>query len=253
MSSTKFTKKQKDQEESYVIPYHYLDLFDASYKNIWSLEYLSYLRIVKSMIIGLKGGGVLIDAGCGDGRFIYEMANERAELIGIDYSSRAIDFAKLYNPNSRFIVSDLTKFRLYKKVDIVVFIETLEHMKPKAVNKVMKNIADVLKRKGIFILTVPTTNIPKPPKHYQHHTERSIKEALDPFFDVIEVYGHIRKGILRKLFFAFQIIGNVIYPLVKHFKPLDNYYVFLKYYFDHFLEKCEPRIAERLIVKAKRK
>lgn len=252
MSNRKFTKKQKDQEESYVIPYHYIDLFDGSYKNIWSLEYLSYLRIIKSIAGGLKEG-ILLDAGCGDGRFIYEMADEKVELIGLDYSTRAIDFARLYNPKVAFIVSDLTNFKLQKKVDVVVLIETLEHIKPDLVNRVIGNIGRVLKKGGTFIVTAPSTNIPKPQKHYQHFTESSINETLKPFFYIEEINGHIKIGFGRKVFFTLQIIGNMIYPLVKHFQFLEGYYTFLKYYFRNYVEVCKPVNAERLIVKARRK
>ena len=54
--------------------------------------------------------GSLIDVGCGDGRLIYEAIGYKkfSKLVGVDYSDKAISFAKIINNNCKFYRIDLT-------------------------------------------------------------------------------------------------------------------------------------------------
>src|SRR3989344_5211972 len=116
MYDLKLTTKQQNQEEGYIFPYHYLNLFSDEYRYIWDNEYLSYLEIV-SGYIKKKNPKTLLDAGCGDGRLLFELKNTKIELTGIDFSSQAINFAKIYNPKAVFFVQDLARVTLMKKYD----------------------------------------------------------------------------------------------------------------------------------------
>ena len=111
------SKRQIKQEEEYAFPYHYL----ASSKKLLNLPnklsicpvYLNNFQNVISFMSHVKGKKIL-DAGCGDGRFLYEMRNLDASLWGVDYSKSAIRFAKVFNPKVNLSEADLTKKLKFK-------------------------------------------------------------------------------------------------------------------------------------------
>ena len=93
------TSKQLAQEQDYSFPYHYLDIVSDE-DRLMSIEYLSYIKKVKSL---LKTGKKILDIGCGDGRFCYEVGqNDDINISGLDYSERAIRFSKAFSPNIDF-------------------------------------------------------------------------------------------------------------------------------------------------------
>jgi 2-polyprenyl-3-methyl-5-hydroxy-6-metoxy-1,4-benzoquinol methylase len=177
------TSKQKAQEDQYTFPYHYLDVGLEEYASILSVEYLSYINIVKSLLGDTKSKYIL-DAGCGDGRFSYELRGSGARVIGVDYSQDAIRFAKTFNPEATFFVQDLKNLKINKKFDDIVLIETLEHILPVEIPKVLKALDKLLKKEGNLIITVPTTNSTVSEKHYQHFTEESLRQTLKNYFTV---------------------------------------------------------------------
>jgi 2-polyprenyl-3-methyl-5-hydroxy-6-metoxy-1,4-benzoquinol methylase len=61
-------------------------------------EYLSYLYFTIKRVVELDFMS-LLDVGCGDGRLLFELNQTVTgqRLVGIDYSTRAIELAKLNN------------------------------------------------------------------------------------------------------------------------------------------------------------
>ena len=88
------------------------------------MEYVSRLRVVKDLLRPFVGQRVL-DAGCGDGRFCFEIKDEDVDVTGIDYSERALAFAKAFSPEVEFSVQDLKDIKLEGQFDTIVLIETL--------------------------------------------------------------------------------------------------------------------------------
>jgi len=95
------TNVQKVQEDLYEFPYHYIGQKIEIYKLIWQIEYFSIFNIIKNILKPFSNQKIL-DAGCGDGRFCYEFRDQNVDIIGVDYSQRAINFAKGFNPNVDF-------------------------------------------------------------------------------------------------------------------------------------------------------
>ena len=244
----KFNKKQKVQEDEYIFPYHYLDIkCDDEY--LYGIEYLDYMRVVRNKIPN-KSGTKVLDAGCGDGRFCYELrkAKENVSVYGVDYSQRAIDFAKAFNPNTKFFVSDLTKLNLGEKFDYIVLIETLEHIIPKDIPKILDNISNHLKPNGKFIITVPSKNLKIHDKHYQHFDKESLTKTLSPHFKVEKIEGYSKLGLKRTYFKLSRQIAFVLYPFTKKIKALRKIYVELdKFYQKHLSigdsDKCRGVLA----------
>ena len=235
-------KRQQVQESEYIFPYHYLDLWVDEYKLVRNIPYFSYLNIVK----GFLTSGKVLDAGCGDGRFSFEIMSN-LEVVGVDYSENAISFARAFCPGIKFFRKDLVDFDLNEEFDFIVFIETLEHIIPEKIPDLLKSLAKHLKKDGKLLITVPSKNIPLFDKHYQHFTKDSLARTLEPYFEIVELRGHIKKGFKRKYFNFLSNLGLLLIPFRNRVPFVKNYYSFLRNYFSKNLEKAKLNEAERLI------
>src|SRR5512133_2544198 len=93
--------EQQAQEDQYVFPYHYLDLVDDYRRLITNVPDLCVRELLVSLLVPFQGQTIL-DAGCGDGRFCYEMRLKNARIVGCDYSEAALRFAKAFSPQVEF-------------------------------------------------------------------------------------------------------------------------------------------------------
>lgn len=132
------------QEDEYNFPYHYLDLKDGIYK-LTNIEYYCNLEIIKTFIKPFNGQ-LILDAGCGDGRFSYALRKENVKIVGIDFSEPAILFARAFNPNLDFFVQDLEHLHFPYQFDYVILTEVIEHLIPEKIPIILRNIARVLKK-----------------------------------------------------------------------------------------------------------
>ena len=241
-----FNRKQQVQEELYRFPYHYADLYPG-YCPLYVAPYLALLKYAKDCL-HLASGESILDLGCGDARFVYEMRNDNAEVIGIDYSEKALSFAKAFNPERFFYTQDLRKLNLPRKFHGAVMIETLEHIIPDDIPAVMRNIKEVLYPGSRFVVTVPSVNLPVSEKHYQHFSEESLAAVLSPHFEIKDLHGYDRNDFHRNLFRVFNRLGCVSFALSQRIPFLKQFHHLLKeYYKDNFLignpEECRGLIA----------
>ena len=144
---------QKIQEGLYEFPYHHIPKYDnkkfstmRAYRG--SHQYIAAINFLLSKIneIDFKN---LLDIGCGDGKYLYEISKKYPSklFVGIDYSEQAILFATAMSPKIKFICGDITKNTI-GKFDLIILIETLEHIKPELIPNFMKfanECADVCK------------------------------------------------------------------------------------------------------------
>ncbi|MDO8591105.1 MAG: class I SAM-dependent methyltransferase [bacterium] len=251
---TSFNKKQLSQESSYVFPYHYLDLQNDAEKLVWNIriEHTSYLRVVKNLLKPFEGK-IILDAGCGDGRFCYEMKNEDVKIIGVDFSKKAIDFAKAFNPALEFFTQDLKNFSVPYEFDAVVLIETLEHLSPEDTALALKNLAGVIKTNGKLIVTVPSVNLPLISKHYRHFSEETLRETLRDYFKVVEVKGHSKIGFYKKIFSILRQFAIFTAPMANRIKLVQIFGKFLNRFFVKHLETGSPAECDRLIAVCEKK
>lgn len=215
------SERQRVQEDEYELPYHYLAVSDRLLslpeKIITTPVYLNYLKAVIGELRPFRGQRIL-DAGCGDGRFLYElrMETDNAILHGIDYSARAISFAQIFNPGVALSVADLTKDLPFDDgyFDQAVLIETIEHIPPEFLPHALTEIARVLKAGGRVVITVPHVNRKLGEKHYQHFDSESLKRAIEPHFSVQELRGYHSNSKTKNLMFLVIIaIYYYLYPI----------------------------------------
>ena len=247
------TKEGKIQENRYEFPYHYIpvvddEAFSQSRTLKWGYEYLSYIFFVLRRIKGLDFNS-LLDIGCGDGRFLYELEKTFPikRLAGLDSSRRAIGFAGVMCPQIEWVCGDVGDTKtLEGKFDIITLIETLEHIPPDDIEGFLKGIHYYLREGGQLVLTVPTKNVKVNPKHYQHFDVVSLKALLDPFFSVAEWFFIHKKSFFVKQVFE-RILVNRIFILNEEHLLRAAYRIYEKY----FLPAAENN-AKRIVVMCKK-
>ena len=108
--------------------------------------------------ISWKGNKVL-DVGCGTGLFAYNAAKRGAFVLGIDFSTEAIDIAnsQYTHKNLKFQSMDVNEIK--EKFDVIVSNGTLEHMDDPL--KSLKLFKKHLTKNGCIITTSPNWSNPR--------------------------------------------------------------------------------------------
>lgn len=242
-----FNFTQHFQEEEYNFPYHYLDLVSDYRKFILNIEYLSLLEYAKRIIFSLSRKSVL-DVGCGDGRLCFELKNKNLEIVGIDYSYKAINFARGFSPELEFIIQDIENFDRNDKFDVIVLMETLEHFLPERIPQIINNLSKFLKIDGRLIITVPSKNTPLPRKHFQHFTRESLNDTLKPHFKINTITGYDKTFDFHRIIFRLlKFTGCLVYHFRNRFYIVRKYYKFLRSFYDKNLFLGEPDECNGLI------
>lgn len=185
--------EQAVQEAEYEFPYHYIPRleggnFSQVRKLRWGYEYLSYLRFVLARLERVEFDS-LLDVGCGEGRFLREVSGRfpGKRLLGVDFSARAVEYARLLNPGLRFAREDIAGgAAVSERFDVVTLIETLEHVPPAESGEFVEGLRRRVNEGGLLVVSVPSKNIKMSAKHYLHFDLDSLKSALAPGFKVEE-------------------------------------------------------------------
>ena len=193
--ATRLTPQQTIQDTQYQFPYHYIPTlengnFSQVRKLRWGYEYLSYLRFVLSTLEEIQFESVL-DVGCGEGRFLWEVSKcfSDKRLVGIDLSARAVQYAKLLNPEIEFLCGDIAEGASGdEKFDVITLIETLEHVPPDRIAGLVAALRRLLKTDGTLLVSVPSQNLGLNRKHYQHFSLSSLAATLRPSFEITRHY-----------------------------------------------------------------
>ena len=99
MQDKKLEPQQEIQEAEYGYPYHHIPqwtngFFSQTHHWSWGFRYLGGMQVVMDLLEQEEFGS-LVDIGCGDGRFLCEIARQypNKHIAGVDYSERAIRLA----------------------------------------------------------------------------------------------------------------------------------------------------------------
>ncbi len=124
----------------------------------------------------------VLDIACGVGygtRLMADMSPEAGEFVGVDISADSIEYATEHYGDDRieYCVADAMSYRCSDKFDVIVSLETIEHLKAPA--EFLTNVLLSLKPGGVFIASVPTTpSVDGNPHHLHDFTKRSFRAML---------------------------------------------------------------------------
>ncbi len=227
------------QEAKYAVPYHY----SLDRTTVQGVLYMSYMKRAEAIVRALNPQRA-VDVGCGDARFIALLKDVNIE--GLDYSDQALQFARVYNPQTTFTVADVRKAPYADATfDVVTMIEVIEHIKPEEVVSVLQGIRRILKPNGRLIITTPTVREHKMSRaHYQHFTKESMESYLrDAGFSLERMEGNFKKSPFQM--FVQGLMANRFFEIKSKF--LFGLYRKL---FDSLWDNCDIQKARRMIVVA---
>ena len=103
----------------------------------------------------------VVDMGCGWGTFEFALAERVAEIIGVDFSTRSIEFcreqlAREPLPNVRFLCADAGDTGLpAESADLVVAADLFEHLYPEDSGRICREAWRLLRPGGRFAVWTP--------------------------------------------------------------------------------------------------
>lgn len=107
-------------------------------------------------LAGIKKGMVVVDFGCGRGELVFKSAQRGAKAYGFDYSEEAIKIANSLGGQQKGVFFVKPKGRKIpladNSVEIVFFIDVIEHLYPEEAETVLGEFKRILKKEGKIIL-----------------------------------------------------------------------------------------------------
>lgn len=110
------------------------------------------------MLPYLKKAGHILDLGCGNGRFVRFLQQEKltCHYLGVDNSRELIKIAQKKHPNHHFVQGDQLKIPAEDETtDLVLSIRAFHHLpSQKTRNRALQEIRRVLSKNGTIIISV---------------------------------------------------------------------------------------------------
>jgi len=199
------------QEAEYDEPYHWLPSNGAG--QIQLDTYAFYLSLLPHL-----AGVRVLDIGCGDGRFTFELVKAGADVTGLDISERAVGMARTLVPRASFYVGTVTGMPFAdESFDVACMVDVVEHLPPQEVKPAVEQCARVLKHKAIFLVSTPAERNAVSAKHFQHFSLARLKDEFGDDFDF--EFARFRAGRYRWVV-ASQIFDNTLFAI----KPLSAFF-----------------------------
>lgn len=202
------------QNALYKFPYHYLSAIEQGsavrlHRQLpWGLEYMTYISFIAELIKTHRPES-LLDIGCGDGRFIYMIKRLVPIIRGIDWSEKAIAFARAFNPEVDFICDDISK--ISDKYGIVTLIEVLEHIPDNNIVSFIRNVSKLVQDNGFLIISVPTINVSLNKKHYRHYSFDLLQSFVKDEFEIEKHWWLYRRCFAERI--VRRVLCNSLFTL----------------------------------------
>ncbi len=123
---------------------------EAKEKVVWVCDFLKPY---------VKKDQLLVDIGCGTGKQSFAAEELGINVVGVDCSKEAIEFAnrikKEINSKCHFVVCDYVKMPFKKEIfDVAIFPKNIVECSYKEIEKLNLEVRRVLKKEGIFVVTM---------------------------------------------------------------------------------------------------
>jgi SAM-dependent methyltransferase len=186
-----------------------LELAQTLYEKVgtkYKLGFYRHLASYEFALTFLKPRDKVLDIGCGTGYGSSLLAEGCAQVVGIDYSQEAVDYAvKKYSfSKTSFICCNAAETGLPDcGFDAVCSVQVIEHMKDQ--EAFIKEVLRVLKPGGLFFAATPNTLTYSPGAevgfdfHHKEYEPAELEDFLSGFFPSVEVYGLFAKSLLARL------------------------------------------------------
>ena len=206
----------KATQRKYRLPYHWMrDRNDRP-----SLPYFGYMQIVLEELP--SDAHSVFDAGCNDGRIAAEIVDSGRTVTGMDMLDSSVRYARQLVPKGRFYTGDLandiqrTCEIAPNSFDAAIMIEVYEHMPPELCEAALRNIRNILRPGGCFIISVPTHKMPFSSIHYRHFSEDEILRELRNagFAPIRRIFQH-RMNWLGRMLLSDRIDRLIANPLIR--------------------------------------
>ncbi len=144
-----------------------------------------YSPFVDKFLASLDGkrGGVL-DACCGSGEFSSYIASKNKNVIGVDFSKKLIEIAKIKHKDVEFVEEDICSFKSKSGFDGIFSKDSLFHLPDEDLQVAIQNLYSLLNEKGKMLLIL---DIPK------EAGEKIYVEPLDERFSLYYNYLTVEK------------------------------------------------------------
>lgn len=147
------------------------------FKKFGCIMFKQQVAIYENIAQRIKGKEV-IEAGCGNGLGTAILNRQCPEILGTDKLGNNIQFAKCLYPWIHFSVWDINKPSIFPKPQIVVCVETIEHVADpqKAIENLMAAATE-----EVWISTPNGTGEKRPPENPYHVCEYTPEEMFYMF------------------------------------------------------------------------
>lgn len=140
-------------------------------------------------------GKRVLDAACGEGYGSFLLSTIANRVIGIDIDSTKLLRASrnYYSTHLDFTKMDVTRLAFPDEYfDVIVSIETLEHLPEMGIHQFLSEVTRTLRRNGVFILTTPNhpiySALTKTKGHISEKSVVELRELLSRYFRSIKFY-----------------------------------------------------------------
>jgi SAM-dependent methyltransferase len=158
----------------------------------------------------------VLDAGCGDGFLSRRLQAAGYAVTGVDYSERAIGFARLVAAGAVFRAADLRDLASAPvgRFGAALLVEVLEHVPPADHARVLAGLHRALRPRGTLVISVPSIHLrPINRWHYKHFSLDELHALLaGAGFDVDAVVCQRRPSALWSPW-VWRLVQNRIYDL----------------------------------------
>lgn len=122
-------------------------------------DYEKWSQYLIRTLNGLNAGACGADVGCGNGYFTRALHKSGRDVCGVDISpemlTKARELASSEGVRAEFLLGDITKLKLIKKVDFIVAInDCLNYVPPERLAAAFSRVRANLKKGGAFVFDV---------------------------------------------------------------------------------------------------
>ncbi|MCX5785183.1 MAG: class I SAM-dependent methyltransferase [Elusimicrobia bacterium] len=193
----------------------------------------NYNKWIYELLAEYIAGRTVLEVGCGIGNLSRYFLKSCAKLIGIDTSELFIRHLKIDHPEMELYNFDVTDDKIMsladKKVDTVVAVNVLEHVKDD--EKALKNMCGLLEPGGHLLLFVPALSrlfgtLDQNVSHYRRYEKKDLRAKVERggfavekifFSNFAGIFGWFLNGkILRRKHFPIMqpLIFDKFVPLI---------------------------------------